>query len=92
MHALITTLASLLSALDGLPRMDAFFKALTEWLLGIITAGGGFFLLIDMARHLFSTPRDLRAAGTDLAIFAILLAVASQATAIAAGVSKLITN
>lgn len=90
MHALIAPLASLLPALGALPSMDGFFKELTTWLLGIITVGGGFFLLIDMARHLFSTPRDLRAAGTDLAVFAILLAIASQATTIAANVSGLI--
>lgn len=79
------------AANNGLPNMTNFFATLTTWLLGIITAGGGFFLLIDMAKHLFATPRDLRAAGIDLAIFAILLAVASQATAIANGVRTLIT-
>jgi hypothetical protein len=79
-----------LVAAGALPSMDRFFTELSTWLLQIITAGGGFFLLIDMAKHLFSSPRDLRAAGIDLAVFAVLLALASQASTIASNVAGLI--
>lgn len=80
----------IISLLGALPSMDGFFAELSTWLLRVITVGGGFFLLIDMAKHLFATPRDLRAAGTDLAVFAVLLALASQASTIATNVAGLI--
>lgn len=70
--------------------MDGFFAELTTWLLRVITVGGGFFLLIDMAKHLFSSPRDLRSAGIDLAVFVILLALAGQAPTIASKAAELI--
>jgi hypothetical protein len=90
MTTLNTSLLALLSALGALPSMDGFFAELSSWLLRVITVGGGFFLLIDMAKHLFATPRDLRAAGIDLAVFAVLLALASQASTIATNVAGLI--
>jgi hypothetical protein len=65
-----------------MPSLNGLFVALTSWLLGIITVAGGFFLLIDLAKHIFSSPRDLRSAGIDVAVFVILLGVASQANAI----------
>ncbi|MBU6332813.1 MAG: hypothetical protein KGS47_00300 [Chloroflexi bacterium] len=65
-----------------MPSLNGLFAALTTWLLNLITVAGGFFLLIDLARHVFSTPRDLRAAGIDIAVFVILLAIASQSNAI----------
>ncbi|MEN9935042.1 MAG: hypothetical protein RLZZ387_1621 [Chloroflexota bacterium] len=73
-----------------LPSMDTFFGEILAWLIGVITVGGGLFLMIDMAKHLFSTPRDLRAAGIDLAVFAVLLAIAKQAPAIATAAAGLI--
>jgi len=65
-----------------MPSLNGLFAALTTWLLNLITVAGGFFLLIDLARHVFSTPRDLRAAGIDIAVFVVLLAIASQSNAI----------
>lgn len=64
------------------PKFDGLFKALFDWLKNIITVAGGFFLLIDLAKHIFSSPRDLRSAGIDLAVFVILLVVANQSTSI----------
>lgn len=66
------------------PKFDGLFKALFDWLKNIITVAGGFFLLIDLAKHIFSSPRDLRSAGIDLAVFVILLVVANQSTSIVA--------
>jgi hypothetical protein len=66
------------------PKFDGLFKALFDWLKNIITVAGGFFLLIDMAKHIFSSPRDLRSAGIDLAVFVILLVVANQSSSIVA--------
>ncbi|MFO7167063.1 MAG: hypothetical protein DIU80_003445 [Chloroflexota bacterium] len=86
----IHTLAELSSLAGALPSMDGFFAELTTWLLRVITVGGGFFLLIDMAKHLFSSPRDLRSAGIDLAVFVILLALAGQAPTIASKAAELI--
>ncbi len=90
MATLLTLALGIFAGAQDLPKLDGLFTTLTEWLAHIITIGGGFFLLIDMAKHLFSSPRDLRAAGIDLAIFAVLLAVANQAPSIAAAVSGLI--
>ncbi len=66
------------------PKFDGLFKALFDWLKNIITVAGGFFLLVDMAKHIFSSPRDLRSAGIDLAVFVILLVVANQSSSIVA--------
>ncbi|HMO56334.1 MAG TPA: hypothetical protein PKA05_07975 [Roseiflexaceae bacterium] len=65
-----------------MPSLNGLFTALTSWLLNIIAVGGGFFLLIDLAKHIFSSPRDLRAAGLDVAVFVILLVLASQSNTI----------
>ena len=68
----------------GPPKLDGLFTQLFDWLKGIIMVGGGFFLMIDMAKHVFTSPRDLRAAGIDLVVFVILLAFISQANNIVA--------
>lgn len=68
----------------GPPKLDGLFTQLFNWLKGIIMVGGGFFLMIDMAKHVFSSPRDLRAAGIDLVVFVVLLAFISQANTIVA--------
>ncbi len=76
--------ADLLDLVADPPKFDGLFKALFDWLKNIITVAGGFFLLIDMAKHIFSSPRDLRGAGIDLAVFIILLVVANQSSSIVA--------
>ena len=83
------TVMSLL-ILAGPPSLDNLFKELIKWLLGVISVGGGFFLLIDMAKHIFSSPRDLRSAGIDLTIFVILLVLANQAQNIVTWAASLI--
>lgn len=86
-NTLLAMLNSLLPA-DGWqllaepPKFDGLFKALFDWLKNIITVAGGFFLLVDLAKHIFSSPRDLRGAGIDLAVFVILLVVANQSVSI----------
>lgn len=79
-----------LIVLAGPPSLDNLFKELIKWLLGIISVGGGFFLLIDMAKHIFSSPRDLRSAGVDLTIFVILVVIANQAQSIVTWAAGLI--
>jgi hypothetical protein len=88
--SVLHTLFILIDTSPTFPSLTPLFTKLTEWLLPTITVGGGFFLLIDMAKHLLATPRDLRAAGIDLVVFTILLALASQATKIAQAAAGLI--
>lgn len=83
MSALHTLLIILAEEPQGFPDLTPLFAELTGWLIPTLTVGAGFFLLIDMAKHLLATPRDLRAAGVDLVVFTILLALASKANDIA---------
>jgi len=72
---------AVVAAQDGPPGIDVcgLFNTIFAWILRIIAGGGSLFLLIDMAGHVFRSPRDLRAAGLETLGLAILIAAASKA-------------
>lgn len=72
---------ALLAAPGGPDGIDVcgLFSSIFSWILRIIAGGGSLFLLIDMAGHVFRSPRDLRAAGLETLGLAILIAAASKA-------------
>ena len=50
-----------------------------KWLVKILAAVGMVYFVIDLFKHVASSPRDLGAAGKDALIMVILLAVAAKA-------------
>lgn len=63
------------------PPIDVctLFQSVFAWILRIIAGGASLFLLIDMATHIFRSPRDLRAAGLETIGLAFLIAATSKA-------------
>ena len=49
------------------------------WLVKILAAVGMVYFVIDLFKHVATSPRDLGAAGKDALVMMILLAVASKA-------------
>ncbi len=80
----------LVFAAPELPNLDSLFATLIVWLTGLIATAGGFFLLLDMTKHIFKSPRDLRAAGMELLVFVILVALVSQTSTIVEAAQGLI--
>lgn len=62
------------------PPLDPtnLLKALATWLLKILAAVGLVYFVIDLFKHVASSPRDLGAAGKDALILMLLLAVAAK--------------
>lgn len=54
-------------------------KDIFTWLVRILGAVGMLYFVIDLFKHIASSPRDLGAAGKDALIMVILLAVATKA-------------
>jgi hypothetical protein len=94
MHTL-TILVSTLPHIDvasSLPLFHAFagppinaenmIKEIANWLVKILAAVGFLFLIIDLFKHVASSPRDLGAAGKDIFVMVVLLAIAARAEAI----------
>jgi hypothetical protein len=50
-----------------------------KWLLQILSAVGMVYFVIDLFKHVATSPRDLGAAGKDALAMVILLAVAAKA-------------
>ena len=71
------TLALLLSP----PPLDPtnLLKDIFTWLVRILGAVGMIYFVIDLFKHIASSPRDLGAAGKDALIMVVLLAVAAKA-------------
>lgn len=61
------------------PNFIQFFTLFAGWVLQAIAAGAVLFFIIDLSKHIFGNPRDLRAAGIDTIILILLLVIASQA-------------
>ncbi|HWQ13905.1 MAG TPA: hypothetical protein VNL77_13990 [Roseiflexaceae bacterium] len=91
MHAL-TLIANMLPHVDlasSLPLFHVFagppinpdkmIIEIADWLVKILAAVGFLFLIIDLFKHVVSSPRDLGAAGKDIFVMCILLAVAARA-------------
>ena len=50
-----------------------------KWLLRILSAVGMVYFVIDLFKHVATSPRDLGAAGKDALVMVVLLAVAAKA-------------
>ena len=76
-HASDLTLTVLASPppLDPTNLLTDIFK----WLVKILAAVGMVYFVIDLFKHVATSPRDLGAAGKDALIMVILLAVAAKA-------------
>lgn len=63
------------------PPLDPtnLLKDIFQWLVRILAAAGMIFFVIDLFKHVATSPRDLGAAGKDALILIILLAVAAKA-------------
>jgi hypothetical protein len=82
LHAGDLTLAMLLAP----PPLDPtnLLKDIFTWLVRILGAVGMLYFVIDLFRHVATSPRDLGAAGKDALIMVILLAVAAKADVLVA--------
>jgi hypothetical protein len=91
MHAL-TLIATALPHLDlagALPLLhiaagppinaENMIKEIANWLVKILAAVGFLFLIIDLFKHVATSPRDLGAAGKDIFVMIVLIAVAAKA-------------
>lgn len=54
-------------------------NAIFQWLLRILSAVAMIYFVIDLFKHIASSPRDLVAAGKDALVLVVLLAVAAKA-------------
>ena len=63
------------------PPLDptSLLTDLFNWLVKILAAVGMVYFVIDLFKHVASSPRDLGAAGKDALIMVVLLAVAAKA-------------
>ena len=52
---------------------------LFNWLVKILAAVGMVYFVIDLFKHVASSPRDLGAAGKDALVLVVLLAIAAKA-------------
>jgi len=81
-HASDLTLAVLASPppLDPTNLLTDIFK----WLVKILAAVGMIYFVIDLFKHVATSPRDLGAAGKDALIMVVLLAVVAKADVLVA--------
>ena len=81
-HASYLTLAVMASPppLDPTNLLTDIFK----WLVKILAAVGMIYFVIDLFKHVATSPRDLGAAGKDALIMVVLLAVAAKADVLVA--------
>jgi len=63
------------------PPLDPsnLLKDIFSWLVKILAGVGMVYFVIDLFKHVASSPRDLGAAGKDALILVVLLAVAAKA-------------
>ena len=63
------------------PPLDPtnLLKDIFTWLVRILGAVGMLYFVIDLFKHIATSPRDLGAAGKDALILVVLLAVAAKA-------------
>jgi hypothetical protein len=69
---------------------ENMIKEIANWLVKILAAVGFLFLIIDLFKHVASSPRDLGSAGKDIFVMVILLAVAAKAQEIVAWAQNLL--
>jgi len=70
-----------LAVLASPPPLDPtnLLTDIFNWLLKILSAVAMVFFVIDLFKHVASSPRDLGAAGKDALILVVLLAIAAKA-------------
>ena len=75
-----------LAALSAPPPLDPtnLLTDIFKWLLRILSAVGMVYFVIDLFKHVATSPRDLGAAGKDALVMVILLAVAAKADVLVA--------
>ena len=82
----LTGLASIGAAFTGAAgppiQAETMIKEIATWLTKILSAVAFLFLIIDLFKHVTASPRDLGAAGKDIFVMIILIAVAARAEAI----------
>jgi hypothetical protein len=86
---MITTLANLLIHTGDLilavpaspPPLDPtnLLTDIFNWLVKILSAVAMIYFVIDLFKHIATSPRDLGAAGKDALILVVLLAIAAKA-------------
>ena len=87
---MITTLANLLLTYAGdlilavpasPPPLDPtnLLTDIFNWLVKILSAVAMIYFVIDLFKHIATSPRDLGAAGKDALILVVLLAIAAKA-------------
>ena len=71
----------ILTLLSSPPPIDPtnLLKDIFNWLIKVLAAVGMVYFVIDLFKHVASSPRDLGAAGKDALILVVLLAVAAKA-------------
>lgn len=62
------------------PPLDPtnLIKDITSWLIKILAAVGALYFVVDLFKHIASSPRDIGAAGKDALVMVVLLAVAAK--------------
>ncbi len=60
-------------------RPPIILLSITFWLVKILSAVVMLYFVIDLFKHIASSPRDLGAAGKDALILVVLLAIAAKA-------------
>jgi hypothetical protein len=70
-----------LAVLASPPPLDPtnLLTDIFNWLVKILSAVAMVFFVIDLFKHVASSPRDLGAAGKDALILVVLLAIAAKA-------------
>ena len=82
LHAILPHLAGLTPALLASPPPLDPTNLLTDifnWLVKILSAVAMVYFVIDLFKHVASSPRDLGAAGKDALVLVVLLAIAAKA-------------
>ena len=74
-HQLALAMASSPPPLDPTNLLKDIFT----WLVKILSAVAMIYFVIDLFKHVATSPRDLGAAGKDALVMVILLAVAAKA-------------
>jgi hypothetical protein len=82
----LTHAGDLTLAIALAPPLDPtnLLKDIFTWLVRILGAVGMIYFVIDLFKHIASSPRDLGAAGKDALIMVVLLAVAAKADVLVA--------
>lgn len=81
---LLQNVASSIFAAPPPPPIDpsGLIETLTSFVLKILMAIAGLWVVIDMFKHVTASPRDLKTAGIELVLMGAMIAVASKSEVI----------